>query len=187
MLYPISSPFCINCIKPHGLTLYQDHNNTLTTSNTGLQVLLFSWPTAREVWLNYEVVMFQPWSGTAQNLGSVTNIMSYLQPAPPFNWFIDLFLSTSVSWFPPHTLPLGWYAPLFPHPNIPFLFWSCITCPPEQESTPADLHRMFLNLLSFLPLHDTQFPIGPCIPTPQAYFYRLVFRLVAPFFWPRHC
>ena len=36
-------------------------------------LLLFSWPQFREVCLNYEVVMFQPRTGTPPYLGSVTN------------------------------------------------------------------------------------------------------------------
>ena len=41
-------------------------------------LLLFSWPPGRVVWPDYEVVMFQPRSGTATSLGSVANVTSYL-------------------------------------------------------------------------------------------------------------
>ena len=51
------------------------------------RLLLFSWPPFREVCLNYEVVMFQPWTWTPPDLGSVANcyISILLWPAPPFS------------------------------------------------------------------------------------------------------
>ena len=47
---------------------------------TLLLLLLFVWPPARAVWPNYEVVMFQPWSGTVPGLGSVASVTSELTP-----------------------------------------------------------------------------------------------------------
>ena len=76
-------------------------------------MLLFSWPPAREVWPNYEVGMFQPWSGTDPSLGSVANVTSYLYPSHCFNCFLDLYPSPSVYRLPPHPPPLYWAAPLF--------------------------------------------------------------------------
>ena len=38
-------------------------------------ILLFSWPPVREVCLNYEVVMFQPCTGTPQYLLYITNML----------------------------------------------------------------------------------------------------------------
>ena len=43
-----------------------------------------------------EVVMFQPRSGTDLNLESVSNVTSYLNPAPTFNCLLDLFSSPSM-------------------------------------------------------------------------------------------
>ena len=36
-------------------------------------VVVFSWPLLHEFYLNYEVVMFQPWIGTSPDLGPITN------------------------------------------------------------------------------------------------------------------
>ena len=60
-------------------------------------LMLFSWPLARSVRPNYDVVMFQPRSGTAPSLGSFVDVMSYINPVLPFNYLLDLFLSPSVS------------------------------------------------------------------------------------------
>ena len=38
-----------------------------------VDVLLFSWTLIREVFPNYEVMMFQPRTGTTQDLGSFAN------------------------------------------------------------------------------------------------------------------
>ena len=49
-------------------------------------MLFFYWPPVREVCPNYEVVMFQPRTGTPPDLGSVANcyVAIILIPAPPF-------------------------------------------------------------------------------------------------------
>ena len=49
--------------------------------------LLSSWPLFCEVCHNYEVVMFQPWTGTPSDLGSVSScyIDIFLVPDPPFS------------------------------------------------------------------------------------------------------
>ena len=105
------------------------------------QMLLFSWPPACTVWTNYEVVLLQPWSGTAMRLVFIYNIMSYLNPDPPFKCLLDLFPSPSVSWLPPHPPLLDWSAPLFLHPILSLLFWSWIACPYGMASTTSGLHR----------------------------------------------
>ena len=38
-----------------------------------LKLLLFPWILVRKVCLNYEAVMFQPWTGTNLDLGSIAN------------------------------------------------------------------------------------------------------------------
>ena len=50
-------------------------------------LLLFSWPSFREVYPNCDVVMFQPWKGTPPGLGSIANcyVAILLIPAPPFS------------------------------------------------------------------------------------------------------
>ena len=49
-----------------------------------LLMLLFSWPPVHEVCPNYEVVMFQPQTGTPLDLGSVANfyVAMLLSPVP---------------------------------------------------------------------------------------------------------
>ena len=66
-------------------------------------VLLFGRPPVCAVWTNSEVVVFQPWSSTAPNLGSVANFTSKLNPAPPLSTFFWVFRfpSPSVSLRPP--------------------------------------------------------------------------------------
>ena len=50
-------------------------------------LLLISCPPVREVFPNYEVVMFQPRTGTPTDLGSITNFYRaiLLIPVPPFS------------------------------------------------------------------------------------------------------
>ena len=83
---------------------------------------MFCWPQACAGWPNYEVVLLQPLSRTATSLGYDVNVTSYLNPATPFNYLLDLFLSPSVSLppLPPYLSPLDWYALLFFTRLFPF-------------------------------------------------------------------
>ena len=45
-----------------------------------LLLLFFSWPLVHEVCPNYEVVVFQPRTGTPLDLGSVSNCYVYILP-----------------------------------------------------------------------------------------------------------
>ena len=59
-----------------------------------LLLLFCIWPPFRVVCPNHEVVVFQPWAGTAPYLGSVANYTSCSNPpAPPVSTdFLDLFI-----------------------------------------------------------------------------------------------
>ena len=65
-------------------------------------------PPVRVVCQNYEVVVFQPWTGTATDLGSVattTNFILVSSLPTCFNRFLDLSLFTSTILRPPHQSP----------------------------------------------------------------------------------
>ena len=143
-------------------------------------LLLFSWPPACTVWPNYEVVLLQPWSGTAPSLGSVSNITSYINPAPLSNCLMGPFPSPSVSWFPPPsaTLILRCTALLAPDspPYLPVF---------DRMSTWTDVHSRrtpspILISMSFRPRPSPRVPLGPYSPTLWAYFCRLFPRLFSP-------
>ena len=91
----------------------------LTSSLSILLLLLFSWPPARAVWQNYEVMILQTWSVTAPSLGSVANVTSYIIPVPTFKCFLDPSSSLSVSQppLPFATLLLGCTALDLFHPR----------------------------------------------------------------------
>ena len=116
-------------------------------------LLLFVKSLVCAVWPNYEVVMFQPWSGNAQNLCSIANVVSKINPAPLFStvFWIFCFASPSVSLLSPHQTPLNWSTPFFLYPIIPLLFRSWISYPPGKTSTPAGIQRLSLNLLPCRP------------------------------------
>ena len=130
-------------------------------------LLLFFWSPAHAVWPNYEVVLFQPWSGTDPSLGSVANITSYINVAPPLNSLLNLFPSPSVSLIPPP----------------PYWFW--IAFPLGQVCTPAVLHHLSLHSLSCRPWPDPQVPLIPYSPTPRACFCCLSPICSSPFRRPQ--
>ena len=89
-------------------------------------LLLFLWPPFHEVHTNYEVVMFQPWTGIPLDLGSVANcyISILLIPAPPFS---DRHLMSARGVYPLMSLlSLPCQSPClhtgsFTHPGVTFL------------------------------------------------------------------
>ena len=124
------------------------------------------WPPSRVVWPNYELVLFQPQSGTAPSLGFTANITSNLNPASLFNFLLGHYPSLSMSWPPPSppTQPVDWSAPLFYHPIISLLFWSLIAYPPGQASNSDNLHfsscAICLSDLNLLP-RSLSYPSPP--------------------------
>ena len=67
------------------------------------KVLLCLWPPVCMVFPNHDVVVFQPWIGTAPYLGYVANYTYYYNsPAPPvLNNFLNIFISpfySTASW-----------------------------------------------------------------------------------------
>ena len=107
-------------------------------------MLLFPWPPACEVWLNYEVVLFQTCSETAPSLGSVSNITSDLKPAHRSTVYC-IFSPPSVAWPPlqPTTLKLSCTTILAPNTPTSLLVLDCLTTwtcvhhfrPPTEPST----------------------------------------------------
>ena len=152
---------------------------------------LFTWPPALAVWSNYEVVMFQPWSGTAPILGSVAIVApsllltSYLKTLSHYStvfWIRPLHpLCTDP---PSHLPPWDWAAPLF-----------CTRFPPSFRSWTAWPNKLpswrpllpVLHSLSCRPRPAPQVLVGQRIPTPWARFCRFAPVWLPPFLWPRRC
>ena len=128
------------------------------------KVLLCLRPPVRAVRPNHEVAVFQPWTGTAPNLGSVANCNFYSNPpAPPVSTgFLDIFI-----------YPLYPTAP----PSVSFVLvfhLSCTLSPPhlpEQISVHLDvthhpairhLPPAILCLSSLLPAPCAYFCIMSC-------------------------
>ena len=77
-------------------------------------LLLFSWPPDCAVRPNYEVMMFQPRSGTDTSLGSVAIVMSYLKTPSHRSIFLWIRPLHPPCTDPPYPLPPWyWAAPLF--------------------------------------------------------------------------
>ena len=91
-------------------------------------MLLFCfWPPVHVACLNIEVLVFQPRTGTAMNLGSVDNYTFYSNyPAPTFSTnFLDIFIS-----------------PLYPNapPSLAFFVVAPLCCN-QSPSPPGSKHR----------------------------------------------
>ena len=158
----------------------QKNEDRHVTPKLWVVVMLFCWPTARAVWPNYEVVLFQPWSGTDPSPGSVANFTSYLNPDPPFNYLLGILPSPYVPLLPSHPPHLDWAAPLFFRPTPPLLFRSWINFPPGQSSTTAGLHRPSLWSMPCHSWPDSRVSLGACNPAPWACYCRLFRRMFAP-------
>ena len=76
-----------------------------------LLLLYFRTPVCA-VCMNHEVVVLQHLTGNAPYLGSVANFTSYTSPpTPPVSTnFLDLFISPSLSYRPPHQYHLSPYS-----------------------------------------------------------------------------
>ena len=77
--------------------------NFLEANQYILLLFLLTWSPDREVWLNHEVVMFQPRTGTFLYLGSVTivNLISSLSRPTYFKSFLGLhFFPWTYSYHP---------------------------------------------------------------------------------------
>ena len=111
---------------------------------------------------NYEVVMFQLRSGTALYLGSVTNVTSKLNPAPPLSTdFLDLSFpfAPRVLTPPPHPPPLDWVTPLFCTLFYPFssglgslVHLDKLPLLPASTTRPCTCCLAALDLLPSIPL-----------------------------------
>ena len=116
-------------------------------------LFLFSRPPVHVVRPNYEVVVFQPRSGSAPNVCSVSNGTYKLDPAPPLSTVLWIFRSPSPSVSfrppPPATFLLSYTAIL--HHILPLSFQSWIACSPVQTFPPSGLQRPSLFSLNFCP------------------------------------
>ena len=73
-------------------------------------------PPVRAVCPNYEVVVFQPWTGTALDLGSVANYAFYSNPPdPPVSTFFSGYFLSPLSYRPP-TSSVNHRIPYLLHP-----------------------------------------------------------------------
>ena len=129
-------------------------------------LLLFFRPRVCAVWPNYEVVVFEPNSGTDPNLGSVANVTSKLKPAPLLSTVFWIFIYPSPYVFlpPPLSATFGLSYTSVLHYIILLLFRSWISCPPVQTSTPISPQHPSLRSLSSHPLHapqHTSLPLKP--------------------------
>ena len=71
-----------------------------------MMLLLCFWPPVRVMCLNHDVVVLQPWSETALDLGSVANYTSYSNPPllPVSTSFLDIFIYPFYPNAPPSVL-----------------------------------------------------------------------------------
>ena len=127
------------------------------------------WSPVRKLYLNYEVVVFQPHTGTPPHLGSVAIVTNFISipPAPPdSNIFLDCYFPSSVLLPPPHQQPFIFVVLYFlPSPQLLSHFKSL---PTWMFPTPAGLRRSSLR------------------PAPHACICRrLPWRCVPPFCCPR--
>ena len=144
--------------------------------------MLFGPPLVCAVWLNYEVVVFQPWSGNSLNLGSIANVTSKLNPALMLSTVLWIFHfhSPSVSLFPPHPPHVDWSTPIFCTLFSPFL--SGLGSPVYLDNRtlpPASTSRLCARWLDALDLLSS-IPLGPWIPAPHARLCRLSPCLFGP-------
>ena len=57
-------------------------------------LLLFSWKPVREMYPSYEVVMFQPWTGTPPDLDSIDNFHVAIILIPALQFSTHQLMST---------------------------------------------------------------------------------------------
>ena len=128
--------------------------------------------------------MFQPCSGTAPSLGSVTNVTSYFSPSHRSTvFFFNFPLHPSWPDSPPPSATLRLICTnLFTRLSPFFQYWDVF--PHGQGSTPAGLPRLSLQFLSCRPQPSPQVHIFPCSHAPRARFCRLFPRPVAPLLLP---
>ena len=117
----------------------------LNQSNSVLSILYFQ-PPDRVVCPNHEVVMFQPRTGTAPDLGSIDNFTFYNSPpAPPVSTnFLDIFLPPPLSCRPTISSVFG-HHPYILH-LLPTSYPGAKRRPPGRRPypPPASLHRSSL-------------------------------------------
>ena len=99
-----------------------------------LLFFLFSWPPACAVWPNYELVMFQPWSGISPSLGSVATVTSYLSLSHCFNCnYVSFSFNLCVPTNPPSAalrlICTTIFTQFYPHSQVPV-----IPCNPAPQA-----------------------------------------------------
>ena len=113
-------------------------------------LLLFSWSPACVVRIDYEVVMLQPWSGTAPILGSNANVMYYQSPSHRFNSFSGSLSFTFRVLTPPPSATLILRCTTIYNLFYP-LFRYGTACQPRQRSNIARLHEPYLRSMYLRP------------------------------------
>ena len=88
-------------------------------------------PSVRAVCQNHEVVVFQPWTATAPDLGSVANITTFI-----YLTYL-LFQTCSGSFSLPPPRPISYFSPIF-HPSKPLLSLFSPAFPPHLPRVRSD-------------------------------------------------
>ena len=123
------------------------------------KVMLCLRPPVRAVRPNHEVAVFQPWTGTAPNLGSVANCNFYSNPpAPPVSTgFLDIFIYPLYPTAPPISIIC---------PGIPSILHPLSTSSPKTNIRPPGSHlhppSAILCLSSLRPTPCAYFCIVSC-------------------------
>ena len=118
----------------------------------------------REVYPNYEVVVFQPWIATPPHIGSVADCYTF-KLGPPHHLFLlplsELFFSLLCP-TASQSISIRLRSPLIFHP-LPTSSPDAKSCPPGRSLHPPPAN---LRCLSLLPayLHLTQFPMTASYP-----------------------
>ena len=128
-------------------------------------LLLFSWPPVRGVFLNYEVVVFQPRTVTPTYLGCYSTLLNPLRPSLPSAWF---------------TSGGGWpHPPLATLPSTSDVDPHRIICPPGchlYQSQYPETHRSLTHPLTPLrpcllrPCHACRISDAAPLPPPKSWF-----------------
>ena len=117
-------------------------------------------PSVRAVCQNHEVVVFQPWTATAPDLGSVANITTFIYLTSL------LFQTCSGSFSLPPPRPISYFSPIF-HPSKPLLSLFSPAFPPISAGYGATIHLDVTPAHRPPPLVCTSLPVqvdqgAPC-------------------------
>ena len=156
------------------ILIYYIHNyiSTLPLILPQCMLLLINRPPVREVCPNHRVVLFQPWTGTSLEPGSViiANLL-LVSPVPPVSTLFWIFFPPPwASLLPSHNMSPFDYAPLLSvvPTSSPDLAQDQIVHPPGHRPHPPDSTAHAYNYQPCRPQPADQVRPGPWSPAPLA-------------------